>query len=96
MFYAAANMIFFIIFPFGQKEDMPMAMTIQMKVETNIESRIWAIKMAKHVMGINKQLQSQLLGLIQRRLSCTNKITFQKTSRNKTQISESCTGGGKP
>ncbi|XP_027337416.1 protein ROOT INITIATION DEFECTIVE 3-like [Abrus precatorius] len=70
----------------SQKADMPVAMTIQMKVDTEIQNRVWATNMAKHVMVINKQLQSQLLELIQRRLFCPNNINFRKTSRKKLKI----------
>ncbi|TKY55314.1 ROOT INITIATION DEFECTIVE 3 protein [Spatholobus suberectus] len=70
----------------SQKADVPMAMAVQMKVETNIESCVWAINMAKHVMVINRQLQSQLLDLIQHRLSCPNNNNLQKTSRKKLTI----------
>ncbi|AES91053.2 WD-repeat protein, putative [Medicago truncatula] len=65
---------------------MPMAMTIEMKVETNIENHSWAIKMAKHVMVMNRQLKSRLLAMIGCRLLCTNKIHSQKTARKKLKI----------
>ncbi|KAE9610131.1 putative transcription factor WD40-like family [Lupinus albus] len=68
----------------GQKAEMSMAMTTQMKVETNIEQRMWAIEMTKHIMRINKQLKSQLLGMIQSRLCCLNiNNDLQKTSIKK-------------
>ncbi|XP_019463070.1 PREDICTED: protein ROOT INITIATION DEFECTIVE 3-like [Lupinus angustifolius] len=67
----------------GQKADMSMAMSTQMKVETNIEHRMWAIEMTKHIMRINKQLKSQLLGMIQSRLCCSNIDNLQKTSIKK-------------
>ncbi|RDX64740.1 Protein ROOT INITIATION DEFECTIVE 3, partial [Mucuna pruriens] len=70
----------------AQKAYVPVAMTIQMKVETSIENRVWATSMAKHVMVINKQLQSQLLDLIQRRLFCPNNINVRKTSKEKLKI----------
>ncbi|KAE9612371.1 putative transcription factor WD40-like family [Lupinus albus] len=63
----------------GQKAEMSMAMTTQMKVETNIEQRMWAIEMTKHIMRINKQLKSQLLGMIQSRLCC---LKQQRPSKN--------------
>ncbi|KAK7330606.1 hypothetical protein VNO77_24804 [Canavalia gladiata] len=78
----------------SQKADMPMAMTIQMKAETNVQSRAWATNMAKHIMVINKQLQSQLLDLIHRRLFSSNNINSRETSRKKPKI-ESCKGRGK-
>ncbi|KAI5417240.1 hypothetical protein KIW84_042022 [Lathyrus oleraceus] len=63
----------------SQKTHVSMAMTLQMKVDRNIENRSWATKMAKHVMVINRQMKSRLLDLIHRRLFCTNKINLQKT-----------------
>ncbi|KAI9108783.1 hypothetical protein K1719_020088 [Acacia pycnantha] len=51
-----------------QKVNLPVDMAMQMKVETSIENRVWATKMAKHVMEINKYLQSCLLDLMQQRL----------------------------
>ncbi|WKA07929.1 hypothetical protein VitviT2T_025699 [Vitis vinifera] len=41
---------------------------IQMKLETSIENRMWAARMTKHVMEMNKHLQSRLLDLMQNRL----------------------------
>uniref|UniRef100_A0A5B6ZY40 Uncharacterized protein n=1 Tax=Davidia involucrata TaxID=16924 RepID=A0A5B6ZY40_DAVIN len=41
---------------------------IQMKVETSIENQVWAIRMTKHVMKMNKHLQSRLLDMAQCRL----------------------------
>ncbi|KAK7291561.1 hypothetical protein RIF29_06803 [Crotalaria pallida] len=74
------------VMPSSQKADLPMTMTMQMKVETNIEQRMWAVKMAKHIMGINKQLKSQLLGMIQRRLFCSNKNNLKKTNRKRLKL----------
>lgn len=75
-----------LLFCFGQKSYMHVAMTIQMKMETNIENHLWATKMAKHVTMINRQLQSRLLGLIHRRLFGSNRISFQKTGRKRPKI----------
>lgn len=63
-----------------------MAMTMQMKMEANVESRVLATNMAKHVMVINKQLQSKLLGMMQHRLFRTNNINLPKASRKKFKI----------
>ncbi|XP_028765047.1 protein ROOT INITIATION DEFECTIVE 3 [Neltuma alba] len=65
----------------GQKVNMPLDMVMQMKVETSIENRVWATKMAKHVMEINKYLQSCLLDLMQQRLleKDTKRMTKKKT-----------------
>ncbi|GAV56525.1 WD40 domain-containing protein, partial [Cephalotus follicularis] len=50
------------IFDLEQRQT-PAAM--QMKVETSIDNRIWATQMTKHVMEMNKHLQSRLLDLMQ-------------------------------
>lgn len=39
-----------------------------MKVDTSIENRVWATKMTKHMMEMNKHLQSRLLDLAECRL----------------------------
>ncbi|KAL5721886.1 hypothetical protein ACHQM5_005472 [Ranunculus cassubicifolius] len=49
-----------------EQERTPEA--IQMKVDSNMEKRIWATTMAKQVTGMNKHLQSRLLDLMQARL----------------------------
>lgn len=41
---------------------------IQMKVDISIENRVWATKMTKHMMEMNKHLQSRLLDLAECRL----------------------------
>ncbi|KAJ8752010.1 hypothetical protein K2173_001036 [Erythroxylum novogranatense] len=41
---------------------------LEMKVDINIENRIWALSMAKHVIEMNKHLQSRLLDMMQMRL----------------------------
>ncbi|XP_059638861.1 protein ROOT INITIATION DEFECTIVE 3-like [Cornus florida] len=38
---------------------------IQMKVEKSIEGRVWASRMTKHLIKMNKHLQSRLLDLVQ-------------------------------
>ncbi|XP_054807733.1 protein ROOT INITIATION DEFECTIVE 3-like [Prosopis cineraria] len=65
----------------GQKVNMPVDMAMQMKVETSMENRVWATKMAKHVMDINKYLQSCLLDLMQQRLfeKDTKRMAKKKT-----------------
>lgn len=42
--------------------------SIQMKVDTSIENRVWATKMTKRMMEMNKHLQSRLLDLAECRL----------------------------
>ncbi|KAK3040631.1 hypothetical protein RJ639_026952, partial [Escallonia herrerae] len=44
---------------------------VQMKVDTAIENRLWATRMTKHVMEMNKHLQTRLLDLVECRLSET-------------------------
>ncbi|KAK2978183.1 hypothetical protein RJ640_030356, partial [Escallonia rubra] len=44
---------------------------VQMKVDTAIENRLWATRMTKHVMEMNKHLQTRLLDLVECRLSQT-------------------------
>ncbi|XP_015581803.1 protein ROOT INITIATION DEFECTIVE 3 isoform X3 [Ricinus communis] len=48
------------------EEHTPAA--LQMKAETSIVQRMWATRMTKHVMEMNKHLQSRLLDLMQIRL----------------------------
>ncbi|GFZ17417.1 hypothetical protein Acr_26g0006870 [Actinidia rufa] len=62
--------------------------SMQMKAETSIESQAWATRMTKHVMQMNKHLQSRLLDMMQRRLlqqppnasSTTNNRKRKKTN----------------
>ncbi|KAK3043283.1 hypothetical protein RJ639_002526, partial [Escallonia herrerae] len=53
----------------GQRGMTPEA--VQMKVDTAIENRLWATRMTKHVMEMNKHLQTRLLDLVECRLSQT-------------------------
>lgn len=48
---------------FGQKEHTPASM--EMKLEQRLEHRTWATRMAKHVMDMNRHMQSRLLDLMQ-------------------------------
>ncbi|KAF5476578.1 hypothetical protein F2P56_003315 [Juglans regia] len=69
-----------------EKEQTPAAM--QMKVETCIENRMWATRMTKHVMEMNKHLQSRLLDLMQCRLLWPTEIdstTSKKTKKLKVE-----------
>ncbi|PSR89544.1 Protein ROOT INITIATION DEFECTIVE like [Actinidia chinensis var. chinensis] len=62
--------------------------SMQMKAETSIESQAWATRMTRHVMQMNKHLQSRLLDMMQRRLlqqppnasSTTNNRKRKKTN----------------
>lgn len=66
---------------YGQKHGTPAAM--QMKVETCIENRIWATRMTKHVMEMNKHLQSRLLDLMQCRLLWPTEIDTPTSRKRK-------------
>ena len=78
----------FMVLSFGQEAHMPMAMTMQLKVETDIDNRVWATKMAKNVMTINRQLKTLLLSLTKNRLFVPdpNRIDFLKTNGKKLTI----------
>ncbi|XP_058093965.1 protein ROOT INITIATION DEFECTIVE 3-like isoform X2 [Magnolia sinica] len=56
---------------------------IQMKVETSVENRLWAVSMTKHLTTMNKHLRSRLLDLMERRLSPDFDITIEKRKRPK-------------
>lgn len=46
-----------------------------MKVETNLERRMWASRMTKQVMDMNNQLQSRLVDMMRIRLFGPAKIS---------------------
>lgn len=71
----------FCVLEFEQKEQTPAAM--QMKVETCTENRIWATRMTKHVMEMNKHLQSRLLDLMQFRLLWPTEIDSSSSKKRK-------------
>ncbi|XP_038686277.1 protein ROOT INITIATION DEFECTIVE 3-like [Tripterygium wilfordii] len=64
-FFQRANTLDRQIFDL-EHEQTPAAM--QMKVETTMDNRMWATRMTKHVMEMNKHLQSRLLDMMQCRL----------------------------
>ncbi|KAF4377858.1 hypothetical protein G4B88_031524 [Cannabis sativa] len=73
----------------SQKELTPeAAAAMEMEVEKCMKNRIWALKMTKHVMEMNRHLQSRLLDLMQIRfLSCRERrnhklLLDQSTSSN--------------
>lgn len=72
---------YFTILECNQQEQTPAAM--QMKVETSIDSRAWATRMTKHVMEMNKHLQSRLLDLMQIRLFWATENDPPTTRKNK-------------
>ncbi|KAI3896962.1 hypothetical protein MKX03_026721 [Papaver bracteatum] len=56
---------------------------IQMKVETNVENRLWATSMTRHMTDMNKHLQSRLLDLMQCRLVLTRNIDCPSGGKGK-------------
>ncbi|KAI3983693.1 hypothetical protein MKX01_001097 [Papaver californicum] len=56
---------------------------IQMKVETNVENRLWATSMTRHMTDMNKHLRSRLLDLMQCRLLLTPKIDCPRSGKGK-------------
>ena len=77
----------FCVLELGQKKQTPAAM--QMKVETCIENRIWATRMTKHVMEMNKHLQSRLLDLMECRLFWSTQIDSPTSKKRKMLKAES-------
>ncbi|PON77335.1 Guanine nucleotide-binding protein, beta subunit [Parasponia andersonii] len=79
----------------SQKEWTPAAM--QMKVETSIENRIWAMKMAKHVTEMNRHLQSRLLDLMETRFLWSRETDSATTKRRKKpSVENRCDNNGPP
>lgn len=60
---------------------------IQMKLETSMENRLWATRMTKHVMEINKHLQTRLLDLMQCRLLRPDSASTQMSKKLKVEYS---------
>lgn len=60
---------------------------LQMKLETSMENRLWAIRMTKHVMEINKHLQTRLLDLTQCRLLRPDSASTQMSKKLKVEYS---------
>ena len=79
MYYIYKHLFIFLNEKFGQKGWTPAAM--QMKVETSMENRMWAMKMAKHVMEMNRHLQSRLLDLMQSRLLWSKESNSPNTKK---------------
>ncbi|KAL5991073.1 hypothetical protein ACLOJK_011979 [Asimina triloba] len=71
---------------FEQRGRTPEA--IQMKVETSVENRVWAVSMTKHLTTMNKHLQSRLLDLMERRLSSEIDVTIEKRKKTKVNALE--------
>ncbi|KAJ4838481.1 hypothetical protein Tsubulata_021076 [Turnera subulata] len=63
--------------------EMETPAAMQMKVETNMDHRAWAIRMTNHVMEMNKHLQSRLLDLMQIRVFRTRDTDLTTAIKNK-------------
>lgn len=77
----------FCVLELGQKKRTPAA--VQVKVETCIENRMWATRMTKHVMEMNKHLQSRLLDLMECRLFWSTQIDSPTSKKRKMLKAES-------
>ncbi|KAK9115798.1 hypothetical protein Sjap_014745 [Stephania japonica] len=66
-------------------------LSLQMKIETNVENRLHATTMAKHITDMNKQLRSQLLNLMLCRLSSSSQecTISPKGKKKKQKVSSS-------
>ncbi|XP_057971225.1 protein ROOT INITIATION DEFECTIVE 3-like isoform X2 [Malania oleifera] len=74
-----------------EKGQTPAVM--QMEVETSVENRMWATRMTKHVMEMNRHLQSRLLDLMQSRLLLPPNIdSLTARKRKKLKIESSPMG----
>ncbi|GMY15092.1 protein ROOT INITIATION DEFECTIVE 3-like [Fagus crenata] len=62
-----------------EKKRTPEA--VQMKVETCIENRMWATRMTKHVMEMNKHLQTRLLDLMECRMFWPTEIDIPTSKK---------------
>ncbi|OMO71737.1 hypothetical protein COLO4_28084 [Corchorus olitorius] len=71
----------------NSEREKTAALMMQMKVEKSIDERKWVTSMTKHVMEMNKHLQSRLLDMVQWRLLCRRPIetdsSFPKKKRHK-------------
>ncbi|KAI3877050.1 hypothetical protein MKX03_004187 [Papaver bracteatum] len=56
---------------------------IQMQVGTNVEKRLWATSMTRHMTDMNKHLRSRLLDLMQCRLVLSPKIDCPSSGKGK-------------
>ena len=75
---------------YGQKEHTPASM--EMKLEQSLEERMWATRMANHVMDMNRHLQSRLLDLMQSNFLLSRSTEMDSPPRKKrktTLMSES-------
>ncbi|XVF11549.1 hypothetical protein REPUB_Repub08aG0037400 [Reevesia pubescens] len=77
------NLLDHLIFD-SEREQTPAMM--QMKLEKCVDDRMWVTSMTKHVMEMNKHLQSRLLDMMQCRLLCPYETdSSQKKKRQKLQ-----------
>ncbi|XP_077228204.1 protein ROOT INITIATION DEFECTIVE 3-like [Tasmannia lanceolata] len=61
---------------------------IQMKAETSVENRLWAMSMTKHMTVMNKHLRSRLLDLMQHRLLLDSELTVERRKKAKVDNQE--------
>lgn len=61
-------MLYILMFLLVCKQEEHTPAALQMKLETSVDHRMCATRMTKHVMEMNKHLQSRLLDLMQNRL----------------------------
>ncbi|KAG9447161.1 hypothetical protein H6P81_013289 [Aristolochia fimbriata] len=61
---------------------------IQMKVETSVENRLWAMSMTKHMSAMNNHLRSRFLDLMQYQLPAHPDLTIEKRKKQKSSDKE--------
>lgn len=67
-----------------QREGTPEA--LEMKVVAAVENRLWTSTVTKHMITINKHLQTRLLDMIQRRLCDKSELARASTKKSKTKV----------
>ncbi|XP_064955585.1 protein ROOT INITIATION DEFECTIVE 3-like [Musa acuminata AAA Group] len=67
-----------------EREGTPEA--LEMKVVAAVENRLWTSTVTKHMITINKHLQTRLLDMIQRRLCDNSELAHASTKKSKTKV----------
>ena len=67
-----------------QREGTPEA--LEMKVVAAVENRLRTSTVTKHMITINKHLQTRLLDMIQRRLCDNSELAHASTKKSKTKV----------
>ncbi|OMO84068.1 hypothetical protein CCACVL1_11024 [Corchorus capsularis] len=86
------NLLDHLILNNNSEREKSAALTMQLKVEKSIDERKWVTSMTKHVMEMNKHLQSRLLDMVQWRLLCrptpieTDSSSSPKKKRQKPNV----------